>query len=442
MNRTLFVRNRRWFLIGLLALVGVAVFWTFSPGMPVLIGPWAWGSEKQLGEELFNHEWKPNDSLAKGDGVGPVFNDVSCVACHNQGGVGGGGDNSHNVHNYEVLPSERDRELRSGTVHAFSTDPKLKESFTLVRNRFPIIRGSTRTETRDHCSYTITIPDVDPLRQDTVQTTALFGAGWIDKIPSKAITSARRNYMFGSFLKELKAEFDSIPPGRVRILEDGRVGKFGWKAQFATLEEFVAAACANELGLGTPISQQAQPFGSGYPEQEPDLNRKQFNALVAFVNTLPKPIEASPAATEERDRAARGKDLFHSTGCAVCHTPNLGGVKGVYSDFLLHSLTDGQGEGGAPSYGTRRPDVPLPDRHPAESDWKTPPLWGVADSAPYMHDGSAPTLLGAIFAHGGEAKSVRERFNQLGGQDQQAIVAFLNTLKAPPQAKPVQTARK
>jgi CxxC motif-containing protein (DUF1111 family) len=117
-------------------------------------------------------------------------------------------------------------------------------------------------------------------------------------------------------------------------------------------------------------------------------------------------------------------------------------VKGVYSDFLLHSLTDGQGEGGAPSYGTRRPDVPLPDRHPAESDWKTPPLWGVADSAPYMHDGSAPTLLGAIFAHGGEAKSVRERFNQLGGQDQQAIVAFLNTLKAPPQAKPVQTARK
>src|SRR5437660_5864803 len=52
----------------------------------------------RAGEVLFNHEWKPSDMLAQGgDGLGPVFNATSCKACHNQGGVGGGGSIDHNV---------------------------------------------------------------------------------------------------------------------------------------------------------------------------------------------------------------------------------------------------------------------------------------------------------------------------------------------------------
>jgi CxxC motif-containing protein (DUF1111 family) len=183
------------------------------------------------------------------------------------------------------------------------------------------------------------------------------------------------------------------------------------------------------------MSQQAKPLlDPNAPDVAPDLDRKQFRQLVAFVETLPKPVEVLPTSAVERDQAVRGKQLFSTVGCAVCHVPELGGVKGVYSDFLLHKVDDGvPGNNG---YGAALPDTPIPDELPRLNEWKTPALWGVADSAPYMHDGVAPTLLAAILAHGGDAKSVKEAFKKLPDGDQQAVVAFLQTLKAPPDAIP------
>ena len=425
-------RRRKWFGIGLLLLVAAGVVWHFSPGLPVLFGPSASASAKQAGYELFTHEWQPNDPLAHGDGVGPVFNAKSCVACHFQGGVGGGGGLAQNVHNFTILPSARDPQMRFGTIHAQSTTPAFQETFEFVRKQNPIIVGGTRTE--NHCSYTV--PDVDPLKTDSVQTTALFGAGWIDRISSKAIVNARRKNLLSGMVKEFYLDFDTIGSGRARVLPDGRIGKFGWKAQFATLEEFVAAACSNEVGLGTPKMQQAKPLTNpNYPDAEPDLDRRQFRNLVAFVETLPKPVEVLPASTNERDLAIRGKENFSKIGCVVCHVPEIGGVKGVYSDFLLHSLDDGV-PGGGPSYGPVVPGFPIPDELPKPNEWKTPALWGVADSAPYMHDGRAPSLVEAIQAHGGDAKSVREAYRKLPADDQKSIEAFLLTLKAPPDAIP------
>jgi CxxC motif-containing protein (DUF1111 family) len=214
----------------------------------------------------------------------------------------------------------------------------------------------------------------------------------------------------------------------------GGVGKFGWKAQFATLEEFVAAACANELGLGTPMTEQAKPHAIADCSTGPDLDKKQFRALVAFVKTLPKPVETGSNAT-----AASGKGLFRTVGCAVCHVPDMGSVKGIYSDFLLYTLEDPPPPGSSGGeYGVGpSPLLGLPERpddDPKPNEWKTPALWGVADSAPYMHDGSAPTLRDAILKHGGDASSVREKFKALRAEDQAALLAFLGTLKAPPDA--------
>lgn len=83
-------------------------------------------------------------------------------------------------------------------------------------------------------------------------------------------------------------KFDGIPVGRVRPVSGG-VGKFGWKDQFARLEDFVAAACANELGLGTPATEQAKPLTGPERLAPPDLDKKQFRALVSFVKTLRDP---------------------------------------------------------------------------------------------------------------------------------------------------------
>jgi hypothetical protein len=67
-------------------------------------------------------------------------------------------------------------------------------------------------------------------------------------------------------------------------------------------------------------------------------------------------------------------------------------------------------------------------------EWRTPPLWGVRDSAPYLHDGRAETILEAISLHGGESAGTRDRFLQLPVAYRSALIQFLETLVAPPGA--------
>jgi CxxC motif-containing protein (DUF1111 family) len=428
--------QRRVVGVGILAVAAVVVYWTFfTDGLPVLWGPSASASEIAEGRELFEHEWAPNDPLAGGDGLGPVFNAKSCAACHFQGGLGGGGRLEHNAVGFEVFPRPNDPTFITGTVHNFSTAPGTKETVSALRRMYPTVKGRTVQVGDPKCPTTRVIPDYDPVHTQSVQTTALFGAGWVDKISDHAILRNARNRGLGYAAKEMSFDFDGVPAGRARHVRGG-VGKFGWKGQFATLEEFVAAACANELGLGTPTTEQAKPLAVSQQSAERDLTKKQFRSLVAFVKTLPKPVEVAGGAS------AHGKELFRTVGCAVCHVPDMGGVKGVYTDFLLYDLEDPPppNSSGAEYAVGPSPLFGLPDRpdgDPKPSEWKTPALWGVADSAPYMHDGSAPTLRDAILKHGGDAKSVREKFKALRPEEQAALVAFLETLKAPPDAPPL-----
>lgn len=440
MRRLSLQAQRRLFQWGIVVAVIAVGLWVWSPGMPILFGPSASARDIAAGRELFEHEWEPNDPRAHGDGLGPVYNAMSCAACHFQGGLGGGGAVQHNAVAFEVGARPDDHEFKTGTIHNFSTSPAQQESLAVVKKTFPVIPG--RVIRMPHCPPT-TIPDFDPVRTESVQATALFGAGWIDLISDKAIQHNRRRRMAGAVAREMKLDFTSIPVGRVGEAEDGGAGKFGWKAQTADLDRFVAVACANELGLGTPTVAQAQPLSGPHADSPPDLDRKQVRALVAFVKTLPRPVEVPPADPVAREAAVRGKQLFTTVGCAACHVPDLGGVEGVYSDFLLYSLDDPAppGSRGDIGYGNvPPPELNLPPRPahlPKPEEWKTPPLWGVADSAPYFHDGATPTLAAAIGRHRGDAKAVTAAYTALAGEDQQAVIAFLNTLKAPPDAVPL-----
>ena len=189
--------------------------------------------------------------------------------------------------------------------------------------------------------------DFDPVHTQSVNATALFGAGWIDRISSKSILHKSQRMSTQAIKRELSGNLDGVAPGRPRVLADGRIGKFGWKAQFATLEEFVASACANELGLGNPLMVQAKPWvRRASAKVNPDLDRSQFGSLVAFVDTLPRPVEVLPMDPMERGKIEHGKALFHQIGCTGCHTPEMGGVEGVYSDFLLHRIAEPERRGG------------------------------------------------------------------------------------------------
>jgi CxxC motif-containing protein (DUF1111 family) len=384
---------------------------------------------KQAGEELFVRQWVAHDPQAHGDGLGPVFNANSCVACHFQGGVGGGGDAVHNVVAYEVHPTVRDRKLQKGLVHAFAINQSFVESRALLKNTFPIIPGGDRVVG----GCTVRFEDFDPVRIETTNSIALFGDGLIDRLNESAVRLSHVGRFAKQMGREFGGDFQTVGTGRPRNLPGGRLGKFGWKAQFATLEEFVAAACANELGLGNPLMEQAKPLGKEYSCDESDLTRQEFRQLVAFVEAIPRPVEVLPKDARQRDSAVRGKNLFGSIGCAECHTPDLGNVAGIYSDLMLHSLTSKESDGYQHQIVV---EIPLAHDHPKPDEWRTPPLWGVADSAPYFHDGGSGTLYDAILRHEGDAMVVKKAFKGLPTEDQQALIAFLNTLRAPTSAEP------
>ena len=279
-------------------------------------------------------------------------------------------------------------------------------------------------------------------------TTALFGTGLIDAIPNSVLIDAAQAW---------HAENPDVS-GRVARLANGKVGRFGWKAQMSNLHDFTMTACAVELGLHVPDHAQASlPHQPEYQPRGFDLDQAECHALVGFLRELSPPTRtaADHAAITETRKA--GERLFGQIGCAACHRPTLGEVTGIFSDLLLHDMGPDNGDSG--SYGVLEPLLagadegdPLPDianfaeppknslglqSVPAQAvgaltqEWRTPPLWGVRDSAPYMHDGRAHTLEQAISLHGGEGRLAAHRFFRRTAVEQQTILAFLRSLVAP-----------
>jgi len=235
---------------------------------------------------------------------------------------------------------------------------------------------------------------------------SLFGAGLIDAITDAAILDGAASQ-----------QRSGVAHGRAHMVSDAadgqRVGRFGWKADTASLRQFVADAMRNELGLTNPLASTdivAVETGCG-KRAGLDDDGTVLAALHAFVTELPPP---AAAAVNPASQA-----LFASTGCGVCHTPELAAARGgtvpLYSDLLLHdmgtALDDGVVQGQA-----RGPD------------WRTTPLWGLGERSRYLHDGRAVTLTAAIVAHDGEAAPAVKAFLALPVLQRDQLLSFLRRL--------------
>ncbi len=216
--------------------------------------------------------------------------------------------------------------------------------------------------------------------------TSLFGAGLIDSIPDGAIEEAA------------KAKHPGFPEiaGRVSRLKDKRIGRFGWKAQTPSLEDFVLTACAVELGLEVPGHHQGgNPRKPDALAKGLDLTAQECNALLDYVRVLPKPAERKPTTDAESREVAAGRGLFASIGCATCHAPKLGNVEGLYSDLLLHDLGLQLGDTG--QYGVFDPsssEEEITDDEGSIAD-ATPGLLPTAPTVLPFVSGSAPRLIAA-----------------------------------------------
>ncbi|MEO1526696.1 MAG: di-heme oxidoredictase family protein [Planctomycetota bacterium] len=329
-----------------------------------------------VGKQLFEHEWTPRNPALGSDGLGPLFNARSCATCHQLGGVGGAGGAQFNAKmvgietmKIEGGPVSNDTLVRmikgfhpgfvdpkAGVVNTlplahFGGSPLFSEARENVLSQTPAqfsehggpvdaaeVRRANATPilySAQSGGYSTTIR----ARLFQRNTTALFGAGLIDQVTSKQ-------------LKAIEREQKKHPEisGRLATLADGRLGRFGWRANIPTLLDFCDQACAAEVGLET--RRKVQPPDAtmpGYSNPSTDINDQQIRAMADFVSALPQPVRKVPTDPKRRLSAARGEQLFASIGCAVCHRPNIGPANGIYSDLLLHEM-------GEKSYDLSPPD--------------------------------------------------------------------------------------
>lgn len=531
------------------------------------------------GAEIFAREWIPGDKRSHGgDGLGPVFNDSSCVACHNQGGTGGAGPASKNVDivtAFHAPTQQRSGRARQTTVpqtlpgivfqsvfgnldnladqpagddpdaaeQSESQDEAVQQKLTPAetaaaerKKRDELRKKQMEAERKElaklhpgfafansvvlHKGATFAgyetwrsqvsgmrfggqrqlgvemmmfAPQMAPsmveeepvlgtsqnerLQQNKARangrmvlaqlkqqvqmarhnglnassrqgnfvitksqrnTTALFGAGLIDSIPTDV-------------LEKLEAEQakDKKVSGRVARLKDGSAGRFGWKSQKSRLSSFVMTACAVEVGLNVPNHPQAgHPQKADYMPAGLDLNQAECDALIGYIADLPAPQQRPFGDEIDEGYIKGGHALFSKVGCADCHVENVGEVAGIFSDLLLHDMGGELGDTG--SYDVFIPDstpegevlqltnqsgpasrVPKKVTGATRQEWRTPPLWGVRDSAPYLHDGRAQTLAQAIAMHGGESARSAQKFFELSDAERFQVVSFLKSLIAP-----------
>jgi CxxC motif-containing protein (DUF1111 family) len=255
----------------------------------------------------------------------------------------------------------------------------------------------------------------------------LFGAGLVEAIPDATLLA----------LADPDDDNGDGISGRAAIVRDvatgdPRVGRFGWKAQHATLLTFGADAYRNEMGitndlfrheLGVGLSQEQHRRCDPQPDPEdridPATRRRGIDNFESFMKFL------SPAGRGEiTAQVSQGEALFSSIGCASCHVPALTTGPSadrmfdrvrvaLFSDLLLHDIGTGD-------------DIPQGAAHPEEI--RTPSLWGLRFRRPLLHDGSVATIEEAIARHGVEALRARRMFGALDTVARHALLAFLKSL--------------
>ncbi|MDB4977084.1 MAG: hypothetical protein JWN48_5425, partial [Myxococcaceae bacterium] len=144
---------------------------------------------------------------------------------------------------------------------------------------------------------------------------------------------------------------------------------------------------------------------------------QQIADLSFFLRTLAPPVPATSSTAPGLLTA--GRALFEQTGCAVCHVPSLrardGSMVPLYSDLLLHDVQ-------SDSY------IGVADGSAEARELRTPLLWGLHETAPYLHDGKADTVEQAIAAHASEASAARQHYEQLGVSERATLLTFLQSL--------------
>ena len=136
----------------------------------------------------------------------------------------------------------------------------------------------------------------------------------------------------------LRVVLPSIPHDSIHALRPPTIGTIT-HGETNRSRSFIKGACATELGLQVhEFHQTKDPLKPDYELEGSDLTGEQVDSLIQYVRSLPRPEQVLPENYEEKQEIIQGEQLFTAVGCAECHVSNVGTLKGVYSDFLLHDM--------------------------------------------------------------------------------------------------------
>ncbi len=376
-------------------------------------------------------------------GLGPVYNNISCVNCHRNDGGGFPGTGSSNS-GLLLRISIHGRDEYGGPLAAPGFGLQLQDQSLSLLGAPP--------EAGIHIDYTdlpVTYPDgsVITLHKPAYSlynpyiplpagyllsprlAPRLVGMGLLENIPEQTILS---------FVDAGDKNQDGIT-GKVNYVYDAytkkkELGRFGLKSNTATLLMQVASAYQQDMGITSYARPEESAFGQSQMslvtgDTEPELADSLLNYVTFYVQTLAVPARRNVMDSENK----KGEAIFAQVNCSACHRPTM--MTGVnvainlssqrihpYTDLLVHDMGEGLAD--------NRPDFLAGGR-----EWRTTPLWGIGllgkanGGQPYfLHDGRARTIEEAILWHDGEAAGSRQQFMRLNLSDRTALIKFLGSL--------------
>jgi CxxC motif-containing protein (DUF1111 family) len=399
-----------------------------------------------FGNRLFNTNWATAPASVKSfDGLGPLFNRVSCSGCHTQDGRGAPPEDGQGPFTSMLIRLSVDDPSGSGKAlpHPIYGDQLSDRAIgglraegiaRITREAVPGTYGDGQPYVleRPHYEFAgfaygdpgeglLTSPRVAP---------QVIGLGLLEAVPEADIMA---------LADPDDRNGDGISGRANRMLDpvSGKMvlGRFGWKANQPNLMAQNAGAAFGDIGLtselhpsencsGAQADCLAAPVGD-----TPDISMDFLKRLTLYTQLLAVPAQRNPLDPQ----VIAGQGLFSAFGCEGCHRTEMrtgpeaelselrNQVFHPYTDLLLHDMGEALADN-------------RPDQEAGGSEWRTPPLWGIGLFAQtnghqrLLHDGRARGPAEAVLWHGGEATAARERFRNASQAEREALVRFLNSL--------------
>lgn len=387
------------------------------------------------GSGLFRQAWLIGPSADHPDliGLGPLYNRLSCIACHVKNGRGVAPDPENGVARHMVARlgvdgTDAHGGPRAHPAYGAQLNPEGVPGVS-GEGQAVLVYDEVETALPDGARVTLHRPALTfrhlaygalgaETRISLRNTPPVFGLVLLEAVPDSEILAGkgRANYVW------------NIDANAMTL------GRFGLKANQPGLKQQIANAFAEDIGVTSSLFPQAncapgQEACRAAASPSPELTDAQLEAVVNYIRWL-----AVPARRNADDATVQaGETQFRAIGCAACHRetlrvgafPDLPELSGTeihpYTDLLLHDMGEGLADGRA-------------DFEAGPRDWRTPPLWGLGlagkggDGANYLHDARARTLDAAILWHGGEAQPAADGFRRLPKHERDSLIAFLNSL--------------